>query len=90
MLNYHMPIVFHKGITGMGYIGENIYISTSSRITDEFLEKAVVSWDEEKNYYDYDTNTCQQSKVCGHYTQVRQRSCIREGGDGSISSLGDT
>ena len=32
---------------------------------------AVTYWDDEKNFYNYDTNTCSDSE-CGHYTQVRQ------------------
>lgn len=31
---------------------------------------AVDSWDNEKNYYNYGSNTCSPSKFCGHYTQV--------------------
>ena len=32
---------------------------------------AVTSWNNEKDYYNYDTNVCQTGKVCGHYTQVK-------------------
>lgn len=54
----------------MGYIGENIYISTESPTTDDYGAKAVIAWDGEKIYYNYYTQQCQKSKVCGHYTQV--------------------
>jgi pathogenesis-related protein 1 len=34
-------------------------------------ETAVVkAWYDEVKWYDYDTNSCQQGKMCGHYTQV--------------------
>jgi len=31
---------------------------------------AVRSWVDEKQHYDYDSNSCAPGKVCGHYTQV--------------------
>ena len=31
---------------------------------------AVNSWVSEKQYYDYNLNTCVQGEKCGHYTQV--------------------
>ena len=36
-------------------------------ITDK---QVVQSWYEEVKWYDYATNTCQQGKMCGHYTQL--------------------
>lgn len=62
----------NRKVDGMGYIGENIFISTQRDITDEFGASAVVSWDAEKQYYDYYTRKCQANEVCGHYTQVRK------------------
>merc|ERR1711936_1125212 len=48
------------------YIGENIYVNTGS-----FNAWGVVqSWFDEKSDYDFDTQTCQPNKMCGHYTQV--------------------
>ncbi|XP_048231291.1 pathogenesis-related protein 1A-like [Ricinus communis] len=31
---------------------------------------AVKLWADEKQYYDYKSNTCQEGQVCGHYTQL--------------------
>lgn len=31
---------------------------------------AVNDWISEKQYYDYNTDTCQPDQMCGHYTQV--------------------
>ena len=47
-------------------VGENLFVGTAAAN----YEGAVQSWYKEEKYYDYDTNTCQSSKVCGHYTQV--------------------
>ncbi|CAA6668225.1 unnamed protein product [Spirodela intermedia] len=40
---------------------------------------AVQSWVNEEQYYDYDSNSCQEGKVCGHYTQVVWRNTERVG-----------
>ncbi|KAF8377687.1 hypothetical protein HHK36_031071 [Tetracentron sinense] len=48
------------------YYGENVFVGTIS-YTGVF---AVNAWADEKQYYNYTTNTCAQCKVCGHYTQV--------------------
>ncbi|XP_065190899.1 peptidase inhibitor 16-like [Sycon ciliatum] len=50
-----------------GYVGENLFISTYTP-SDPAL--SVTKWDEEKQYYDYDTLACTPGKVCGHYTQI--------------------
>ncbi|XP_052061749.1 GLIPR1-like protein 1 [Mytilus californianus] len=47
------------------YVGENIYVTTSSY---GYLDSGVASWVNEKKDYDYASNSC--SGVCGHYTQV--------------------
>ena len=47
--------------------GENIYWSKNKRPDSEDV---VNSWASEIEWYDYPTNRCQTSKVCGHYTQV--------------------
>ena len=49
-------------------VGENLYTSTGD-IQD--YGSVVRSWYDEAKYYHYDSNTCDNSKVCGHYTQVR-------------------
>ncbi|XP_049414674.1 pathogenesis-related protein 1A1 [Solanum stenotomum] len=40
---------------------------------------AVKMWDDEKQWYDYNSNTCAPGKVCGHYTQVVWRDSVRLG-----------
>ncbi|XP_056001659.1 peptidase inhibitor 16-like [Ostrea edulis] len=47
--------------------GENIFASTGDVIN---VTQAIYSWDDEKWDYDYETNTCKEGKVCGHYTQA--------------------
>lgn len=51
-----------------GPYGENIYWSSGSSSPED----AVKLWVEEKRYYNYDSNSCQSGKVCGHYTQVSE------------------
>ncbi|KAL5509026.1 hypothetical protein EMCRGX_G004307 [Ephydatia muelleri] len=51
----------------LGKTGENIYMTTGS---PSDCSVAVTSWNNEKDYYNYDTNVCQTGKVCGHYTQL--------------------
>ncbi|XP_052703442.1 uncharacterized protein LOC128179829 [Crassostrea angulata] len=46
-------------------VGENLYWNTAQVSPST----AVDSWDNEKNYYNYGSNTCSPSKFCGHYTQ---------------------
>nr|DAD38891.1 TPA_asm: hypothetical protein HUJ06_013213 [Nelumbo nucifera] len=40
---------------------------------------AVKMWVNEKQFYDYNSNSCAAGKVCGHYTQVVWRSSVRLG-----------
>ena len=58
---------------GFKSVGENMYMSTSSKKVNNITyggEYAVKRWYKEYDYYDYDSNTCQDGKSCGHYTQV--------------------
>lgn len=54
--------------------GENLYwVELTGDTTDNLIEtpKAIVTaWAEEKNYYNYEDNTCDKNKQCGHYTQL--------------------
>nr|BAA24011.1 HrTT-1 [Halocynthia roretzi] len=52
------------------YVGENLFISTGYAFTPSLMKHAVEAWDDEKQYYDYETKKCQRGKMCGHYTQV--------------------
>jgi len=61
--------------SGSGY-GENLYASS---IPHDSYISAINSWYSEKKYYDYDTNSCQKGKVCGHYTQIIWKSSTHLG-----------
>ena len=60
------------GHSGRPGVGENIYITTnpSSAPINLNPQQPVQSWDDEKQYYDYNNNTCEPGKMCGHYTQI--------------------
>jgi uncharacterized protein YkwD len=53
-----------------GDVGENIYASTGGATPAQ----VVSTWASESADYDYASNTCAPSKVCGHYTQLVWRS----------------
>jgi len=51
--------------------GENMYWSWSTPgLPDQSPTAAVTWWASEQQYYNYDTNTCVDGQVCGHYTQL--------------------
>lgn len=50
-----------------GSYGENIFEGSGKDYT---AADAVNLWVSEKQYYDYDSNTCADGQECGHYTQV--------------------
>jgi len=50
-----------------GPYGENLFWGSGR---DYSAADAVNAWVAEKQYYDYDSNTCASGEVCGHYTQV--------------------
>ncbi|KAK2998894.1 hypothetical protein RJ639_023340 [Escallonia herrerae] len=58
-----------------GPYGENLAIGSG-----DFTGKAAVDlWVAEKQYYDYNSNSCASGEVCGHYTQVVWRNSARVG-----------
>ncbi len=59
-----------------GQYGENIYeeIGYSDPVGD-----SVMYWVNEKQYYDYSSNSCAQGQECRHYTQVVWRDSKRLG-----------
>lgn len=59
-----------------GQYGENLFEGYG--ITDP-VGGAVTAWVNEKQDYDYTSNTCAEGKVCGHYTQVVWRDSKRLG-----------
>ncbi|XP_038683457.1 pathogenesis-related protein 1-like isoform X1 [Tripterygium wilfordii] len=58
-----------------GQYGENL-AGSSGDLTGT---AAVNLWVDEKSYYDYDSNSCDAGRVCGHYTQVVWRNSVRLG-----------
>lgn len=46
--------------------GENLFWS-SGRAT---VQDAVDGWADEVAFYDYESNTCEEGQMCGHYTQL--------------------
>ena len=46
--------------------GENLFYKSQSAPVSE----AVKSWANEKRFYNYQQNRCQQGQQCGHYTQI--------------------
>ncbi|WJX26443.1 hypothetical protein P8452_15365 [Trifolium repens] len=55
--------------------GENIAESSGDMNGTE----AVKLWVDEKPYYDYNSNSCVNGEMCGHYTQVVWRKSLRIG-----------
>jgi hypothetical protein len=53
-------------------VGENLYASSvrTPNVSIYDPSEPVNSWGNEKTNFDYNTNTCAQGQVCGHYTQV--------------------
>jgi len=47
--------------------GENLFMGTVGYYD---AGDAIDSWASEKADYDYESNRCNQGKVCGHYTQI--------------------
>lgn len=59
-----------------GPYGENLFWGSGAEFT---AAQAVNAWVNEKQNYDYNTNTCAAGKICGHYTQVVWRNSARLG-----------
>ncbi|OVA13050.1 Allergen V5/Tpx-1-related [Macleaya cordata] len=51
---------------------------------------AVAAWVAEKQWYNYDRNTCPTDKICSHYTQIVWRTTMRVGCAQIICDSGDT
>ena len=47
-------------------LGENLMWATFYMEPEEVVR----SWADEEVYYDYESNTCQEGEMCGHYTQI--------------------
>jgi uncharacterized protein YkwD len=61
-------------------IGENLYASTNPNVT---FKRAALVWANEKRYYHYgkvgDSGTCDNTKKCGHYTQMIWKNSTKVG-----------
>lgn len=57
-------------------LGENVYWGSGDAWTPG---DAVAAWAGEEKYYDYTTNSCEEGRVCGHYTQIVWRRSRRVG-----------
>ncbi|KAH9694947.1 SCP domain-containing protein [Citrus sinensis] len=69
-----------------GPYGENLAWSSAGLSGTD----AVKMWVNEKADYDYNSNTCAEGKVCGHYTQVVWRNSVRIGCAKDLCSINFT
>ncbi|XP_042467520.1 pathogenesis-related protein PRB1-2-like [Zingiber officinale] len=65
-----------KLVHSNGPYGENLFWGSGDGFTAAF---AVRAWADEKQYYNYASNSCAAGKECGHYTQVVWRSSTQIG-----------
>ncbi|KAL4284834.1 hypothetical protein GQ457_16G031160 [Hibiscus cannabinus] len=67
-------------------LGENIFWGSGSmwRPSD-----AVSAWADEEKYYDYDSNSCEEGQMCGHYTQIVWKNSRRIGCARVVCDTGD-
>ncbi|KAF4359738.1 pathogenesis-related protein PR-1-like [Cannabis sativa] len=66
----------HSFQDGQFTLGENIFKGSGSDWTPK---DAVKIWMEEENNYSYDSNSCADGKMCGHYTQIVWRNTKKVG-----------
>ncbi|CAA7393752.1 unnamed protein product [Spirodela intermedia] len=57
-----------------GEYGENLCKGPQGTAAD-----AVELWVSENQYYDYNSNSCEEGRECGHYTQVVWRNSVKLG-----------
>ena len=56
-------------LMAFSWIGENLYVTSTSN-PEVTMNTAIQAWYDEISNYNYDSNTCEPGKACGHYTQV--------------------
>lgn len=73
----------HSGATDLG---ENLFWASALTYSNGITKvqaispaQAIESWGSEKINYNYDTNSCDENKVCGHYTQIVWKSTTELG-----------
>ncbi|WCJ18572.1 pathogenesis-related gene 1 [Euphorbia peplus] len=69
-----------------GPYGENLAWSSADMLGSD----AATMWIDEKQYYDYDSNSCAPDQMCGHYTQVVWRDSVRIGCAKVVCNSGGT
>ncbi|XP_072167967.1 uncharacterized protein [Diadema setosum] len=72
------------------FLGQNIwagYVLVGNRSPD--LLSPFMAWINEDRFYDYDTNTCAEGQICGHYTQIVWASTNKVGCGRARCSVGD-
>ncbi|XP_071487979.1 uncharacterized protein [Diadema antillarum] len=72
------------------FLGQNIwagYVLAGNRSPD--LLSPFMAWINEDRFYDYDTNSCAEGQICGHYTQIVWASTNKVGCGRARCSVGD-
>jgi len=64
----HMPWSERRLVGQYGGVGENIYATSARRGFNTI--KPVDNWASEINNYHFEDDSCDEGKMCGHYTQV--------------------
>jgi hypothetical protein len=59
------------------YVGENLAAFTGSDQVN--MDQLFSGWENEAQFYDYETNSCQSGEQCGHYTQIVWRESVEVG-----------
>ncbi|XP_021742938.1 pathogenesis-related protein PR-1-like [Chenopodium quinoa] len=67
--------------------GENLFWGSGKRWT---AKDAVAAWVDEKQWYDYSSNSCTSGYDCGHYTQAVWKQTILVGCSKIICDSGDS
>ncbi|GLT84094.1 hypothetical protein SLE2022_023450 [Rubroshorea leprosula] len=67
--------------------GENLFWGSGQ---DWKPEDAVAAWAAEKDYYNYNSNSCIENKDCLHYTQMVWRQSLKVGCARIVCASGDT
>lgn len=76
----------HSFPEGEFKLGENIYWGSGSTWTPT---DAVKAWADEEKFYDYDSNSCANGQMCGHYTQIVWKDTKRVGCARVLCNTGD-
>ncbi|PIN01049.1 hypothetical protein CDL12_26448 [Handroanthus impetiginosus] len=78
--------LIHSFPEGDFKLGENILWGGGATWTPM---DAVRVWADEEKYYDYESNSCEEGQMCGHYTQIVWKSTRRIGCTRVVCDSGD-